>query len=67
MIRPYPEAETPLLSAIAGKNGGNKQTVNADENVETIVIQKINTCLNKNQELKIKWLPNNQKSYFKKS
>lgn len=45
MMRPYPVAETPLLSATAGKNGGNRQTVRLDTQVVIITMQNIRSCL----------------------
>jgi hypothetical protein len=45
MMKPYPEAETPLLSAMAGKKGGKRQTVREEAHVDTITIMKMFSCL----------------------
>jgi len=55
-MKPYPEAETPLLSAMAGKKGGKRQTVREEAHVDTITIMKMFSCLqNKNKGLQGIW------------
>jgi hypothetical protein len=45
MMKPYPEAETPLLSAMAGKKGGKRQTVREEAQVDTITMMNMFSCL----------------------
>jgi hypothetical protein len=52
MMKPYPEAETPLLSAMAGKKGGNKQTVREEAQVDTITMMNMFSCLQNSKEIK---------------
>jgi hypothetical protein len=55
MIKPYPEAETPLLSAMAGKKGGNRQTVREEAHVDTITMMNMFSCLQNSKEIKEYW------------
>jgi hypothetical protein len=52
MIKPYPVALTPLLSATAGKKGGKRQTVRLEAHVDIITKQKIFSCLEKSIKYK---------------
>ncbi len=52
MMKPYPEAETPLLSAMAGKKGGNRQTVREEAHVDTITMMNMFNCLQYKKEIK---------------
>jgi hypothetical protein len=52
MMKPYPEAETPLLSAMAGKKGGNRQTVREEAQVDTITMMNMFSCLQNSKEIK---------------
>ncbi len=52
MMKPYPEAETPLLSAMAGKKGGNKHTVREEAQVDTITMMNMFSCLQNSKEIK---------------